>query len=364
MRSKAEGLGTVLRYVRDAAPCSRAEITAATGLNKTTVSSIVGELLDRRILREIGAGGRRIGRPTTLLMLDGSGHVGIGVQVGIGHLTAIAADLAGRRLLTWRQAYTTAERGPRQVVAHIARVVRHAAERVKTAEGRVVGLTVAMPGPVDSAGVVHGVPFLGWPHVELRSDLVRALDGPAYPVGVDNDAILGAVAEHRFGALAGASHLAYLAGPPGSGVGLIHGGVPLRGANGYGGAFAQPGIDAAAEFDALIGRPGTTREAAIQRLARQARAAEPATLAGLAEVGARLGRAVAVLADLLNPAVVLLGGDYARLAPWLLPTAGREFRERAVTPNADALKLAASTLGSEAPALGAAAVPLNVIERN
>jgi predicted NBD/HSP70 family sugar kinase len=343
-------------------------------LTKATVSSIVTELIGLRVLREIGANGRRVGRPATLLMIDGSAHLGIGVQVGVDRLTAVAVDLAGRRLFTWRQSYVNGDRSPRRVTAHIARVVRRAAAQVETARGRVVGLTVALPGPVDSAGVVHGVPMLGWPNVELRAELDRALDSPGYPVAVDNDATLGVIAEHRFGAFAGTAHMAFLAGPPGGGVGLIHEGVPLRGANGYGGVYGHRCVDrsgvttgrpaAVDEVDALIGAPGPAREVGIARLVRQARAGEPDTLAGLAEVGVRLGHAVALLADLLNPAVVLLGGDCARLAPWLLSAAEREFRERAATPNADALKLAASTLGPEAPALGAAALPLNAIERN
>ena len=366
--------GRVLEYVRTAAPCSRAQIAAATALNKTTVSGIVTELINVRVLREIGASGRRIGRPTRLLMVDGSAHVGIGVRMGVDHLTAVAVDLAGRRLFTWRQSYATEERSPRRVIAHIVRLVRRAATRVEAAEASVVGLTVAVPGLVDSTGAVHGVPALGWPRVELGVDLERALERPAFPVVVDSDATLGAIAEYRYGAVARTKHLAYLAGPPGGGVGVIHEGRPLRGANGYGGAFghrcadfgdpARAGcLDAAARLDALVGRPTGAREAAIQRLVRQARTGEPDTLAGLAEVGDRLGHAVAILVDLLNPAIVVLGGDYARLAPWLLSTAEGAFRERAATPNADAFKLVASTFGYEAPALGAAAVPLTAIER-
>jgi predicted NBD/HSP70 family sugar kinase len=351
VRSKADNLAAVLRYVRAAAPCSRAEIASSTGLNKATVSSIVTELLDRRVLREIGLSGRRVGRPATLLILDGSGHVGIGVQVGADRLTVVAVDLAGRRALTWRRSFTAAERGPRRMIAGITGLVRRAAARVAAAQGSVVGLTVAVPGPVDAAGVVHGVPVLGWPNVELRAGLEAALDRPGYPVRVDTDATLGAIAEHRYGTLAGTAHLAYLAGPPGDGVGVINGGVPLRGANGYGGAFGHP----CADF-----QPGLVD---IGRLARAAGAAEPDALTELDRAGTRLGHAVAVLADLLNPAVIVLGGHYARLAPWLLPAAEREFRQRAGTPNVDAVRLVASTLGYEAAAVGAAAVALHAIER-
>lgn len=214
----------VLRYVRSAAPCSRADIAASTGLNKGTVSRLVTELIERRVLREIGLTEHRIGRPATMLAIDGRGYIGIGVQVGIDHLTAVAVDLAGRRVLTWRRTSATAGRSPGRVIAEVAGLVRRAVARITAGGGTVVGLTVAMPGLVDAAGVVRGAPALGWAEVELRTSLERALGDPDYPIGVDNDATLGAIAEHRYGALAGTAHLAYLAGPPGGGVGVINDG--------------------------------------------------------------------------------------------------------------------------------------------
>src|SRR5690242_140606 len=69
---RATNLAVVLGYVRANAPCSRADIAASTGLNKATVSSLVGELIDRRLLRETGLTERRIGRPATMIVVDGA----------------------------------------------------------------------------------------------------------------------------------------------------------------------------------------------------------------------------------------------------------------------------------------------------
>src|SRR5262252_315786 len=102
---RATNLAVVLGYVRAHAPCSRADIAAATGLNKATVSSLVGELIGRRLLRETGLTERRIGRPATMIVLDGSPYAALGLSVSADHITVVAMDLAGEQLLSWRRAF-------------------------------------------------------------------------------------------------------------------------------------------------------------------------------------------------------------------------------------------------------------------
>ena len=102
---RATNLAVVLRFVRVNAPCSRADIAASTGLNKTTVSSLVGELIDRRLLRETGLTEHRIGRPATMIVMDGAPYAAIGLEVSTDYLSAAAMDLAGDRLLSWRRSY-------------------------------------------------------------------------------------------------------------------------------------------------------------------------------------------------------------------------------------------------------------------
>src|SRR6185436_7898713 len=101
---RATNLAVVLRHVRDHAPCSRADIAAVTGLNKATVSSLVADLIERRLVRESGLTERRIGRPATMLMLDGTSHAGLGVTLGAGQVTAVGLDLSGEQVLSWRRA--------------------------------------------------------------------------------------------------------------------------------------------------------------------------------------------------------------------------------------------------------------------
>ncbi|WP_416904832.1 MarR family transcriptional regulator [Micromonospora echinospora] len=109
---RATNRAVVLRYVRTHSPCSRADIAARTGLNKATVSSLVTELIERRLLRETGLTENRVGRPATMLVLDGEPYAALGMQVDADELVVVAVDLGGKRLLTWRRAFGTLDASP------------------------------------------------------------------------------------------------------------------------------------------------------------------------------------------------------------------------------------------------------------
>ncbi|WP_213455238.1 ROK family transcriptional regulator [Rhizomonospora bruguierae] len=376
---RTTNLAVVLRFVRQHAPCSRADIAASTGLNKATVSSLVADLIDRRLLRETGLTEHRIGRPATQLVLDGSPYAAVGMEVNAGHLTVIVVDLAGTRLLSWRRAFEPADATPGKAVSTVAALGRRALAKLHRDGRQILGLTVAVPGPIDATGTVVMSPSLGWEQVNLRDTLTGALGKPAFPVAIDNDATLAATAEYRYGPHAGTANLVYLAGQPGIGAGIIAAGRPLRGHRGYAGEIAHLQVNPAGSpcdcgrtgcltgytsVDAIIrrtiGEPVDDLEAAVDDLLRHARAGDAAVLAALEEAGHHLGAAVAALANLVDPEVVLLGGYLATLAPWLLPPAQHRLDHLAVGPGA--ARLLASTLGHDAAAMGAAAQVLDQVD--
>lgn len=383
---RATNLAVVLRHVRANAPCSRADIAAATGLNKATVSSLVADLIERRLLRETGLTENRIGRPATMLVLDGEPYAAIGVEVNADHLTAVAVDLAGTRLLTWRRAFAGRACPPSRAVAAVAALAGRAAARA-TRQGReVLGLTVGVPGLVDGAGVVRFAPNLGWRDLDLRGELTRALRGPAYAVEVDNDANLAVLAEHRNGPHAGTANLVYLAGDVGIGAGVVVDGRLLRGGRGFTGELGHVRIASDGPrcacgrrgcLEALVGIAALVRQALpetadepdvvdfapeLDEVVRRARAQDPTTLDALTRAGRRLGHAASILANLVNPEVIVLGGYFVPLAPWLMPDAESELTERTVAPHAGGARLVASTLGPAAAAMGGVARVLDDVD--
>lgn len=377
---RATNLAVVLRFVRGHAPCSRADIAASTGLNKATVSSLVADLIDRRLVKETGLTENRVGRPATMLVLDGSPYAAIGIEVNVDYLTAVAVDLSGEKLLSWRRSFPGAAGTAGQAMATVAGIVRRVVSRMVKEERQVLGLTVGVPGLIGTDGAVRVAPNLGWRDADLCGDLTKALRDPGFPVQVDNDANLAALAEHRFGPHAGTANLVYLTGEIGVGAGIILDGRLRRGGRGYSGEIGHIQIDPlGAEcrcgrlgcLEAVAGIGAVLEHAAVspaevetelEEVARLARAGDERTLAVLSAVGRNLGKGVALLANLLNPEVVILGGYYVPFAPWLLPAVEAEIAGRTIAPDAGGCRVVASTLGYGAAALGGAARVLDSVD--
>jgi predicted NBD/HSP70 family sugar kinase len=389
---RATNLAVVLRHVRTSSPCSRADIAAATGLNKATVSSLVADLIDRRLVRESGLTERRIGRPATMLVLDGRPYAAIGLEVDVDHLSAVAVDLAGEQLLSWRRSLTGGGPvpggpvSPGRAVSAAAALAGRAVNRL-TADGcQVLRLTVGVPGLVTADGTVRVAASFGWRDVDLRGDLVRALRNPGYEVAVENDANLAALAEYRYGAFAGTANLVYVTGEVGVGAGVIMDGRLVRGGLGFSGELGHVQIapdgppcvcgrhgclEALASPAAILARvlPDAARPAVaadlgpeIDEVVRRARQANRATLDVLTQVGRYLGQGLALVANLINPEVIALGGKFVPLAPWLLPAAEAELVARVLAPAGGGCRLVASAVGQGAAAIGGAARPLDELD--
>lgn len=378
---RTTNLAVVLGYVRAHAPCSRADIAASTGLNKATVSSLVSELMQRRLLRETGLTDGRIGRPATMIVMDGAPYAAVGLEVNTDHLAVVAIDLAGERLLSWRRAFSGRGAPANKSLATISALARRALARLHDDRRRVLGLTVGIAGLVDSQGAVRLASGLGWRDVPVREALLRALGEPGFPVTVDNDANLAVLAEHRYGPHAGTPNLVYLSGEAGVGGGIVADGRLLHGGRGYAGevghlpvvpdgppcACGRHGcLEAVASAGALVrqlaGGDPTDLEPEVADVVRRARAQEPQVLAALRETGRHLGYAAALLSNLVNPEVVILGGYYVPLAPWLLPPASDELAARTVAPEAGGCRLVASALDQDAAAVGGAALVLDGVD--
>lgn len=381
---RATNLMVVLRHVRAHQPCSRADIAAATGLTKATVSSLVADLIDRRLLRETGLTVNRIGRPATMLVLDGAAYAAIGLEVGADHLSAVSIDLAGERLLSWRRSFAGPSATPGRAISAIAALAHRAATRVAAQGRQVLGLTVGVPGLVDADGCVRLAPSLGWRDVDLRGELTRALRRPPYEVAVENDANLCALAEQRYGVEPGVSDLVFLTGQHDIGAGVIADGRLLRGHRGFGGELGHVQLDpggppcrcgrrgcfeAVAGVAAIIRRVVPDAEAdgplidfapEIDRVAMLARQQDPAALAALRQAGTHIGHALSLVAHLADPRVAVLGGYFAPLAPWLLPPAEAELTARATGPGG--CRLAVSALHDPAAAVGGAARSLDAVD--
>ncbi|HZW42568.1 MAG TPA: ROK family protein, partial [Agromyces sp.] len=245
-------LSKVLTLVHLEGPLSRARLTALTGLNRSTVASLAAELVSRGLaIEQPPDPTNRVGRPSPVIAADPR-VLAIAVNPEVDAITVAAVGLDGRIPVRERievDRLTT----PDETAALVASVRdRWAAGELRTASFAGVGL--AVPGLVRATdGLVRWAPHLEWRDVPIRSIVEEAT---GLPTAVGNDASLGAIAEHLFGAGRGVDDMVYLnGGASGIGGGLIVHGMPVGGAGGYAGEFGQnrPGIAPADDRRAAAG---------------------------------------------------------------------------------------------------------------
>lgn len=206
---------------------SRSELGPISGLTTQTISNIARRLIDKEFLREEQPVRAARGKPRIPLVVDGNGGCALGVHIDPARLTVVLLDLAGE-VKGCTQHRTPAARYPERVITLIADAAERLLRDAAVADGRVLGLGVAAPGPIDvTAGVVLDPPQMpDWRNVRLRADL-HARTG--LPVLLDKDVTAAATAELR--ASAGSSHdFVFLYLGSGVGAGVVLGDQVMRGA--------------------------------------------------------------------------------------------------------------------------------------
>ena len=364
---------------------SRVELAAATGLSAQTISNAVHRLLERGFVVEGDRLIRGRGKPRTMLLLRAESGYALGCHIDPVALTFALVDLSGR---TVDQSVMDTPAGPEAVVAALAVEVARMRERNGLALADVIGLGVAVPGPLDADGgrVVHPPWLEGWGSVPLL-DLVTAATGLPTQVEKDVTAALAAELWQRHHDLEGTALFAYL----GFGIGfaLAHRGEVLTGSSQNAGEVGHIIVDAdgpqcacgdrgclgvSISLEYLVGRavdagvlpPGTARatprelDCGMAALAAAAVAGDEAAVEILRRAARRVARGIMIVANLLDADRVIIGGANAeRLAPYLDAAAAAEFATRATMRELHAVGFDGSAVGSWVGAVGAASLVLD-----
>jgi predicted NBD/HSP70 family sugar kinase len=381
---RRHNLGVVLRHVAEHGPRSRATIALETGLNKTTVSSLVTELIGLDLLVERGLEQRgTVGRPGQVVELSDGGVVALGLEINVDYLAVRALDLTGGERDRRLDARDNRGVPEAEVLDRLAGLATESLDAVQAEGLRPVGATVAVPGLVDSAGgMLLVAPNLHWKDVAVADELHERLAGPPFPLAADNEANLAALAELWEGTARGLNDVLYVSGEIGVGAGIIVSGELFRGAQGFGGEFGHMTIDPTgrpcacgsrgcletlAGLEALLSGAGlepanvaktTGSGEPVATLASRARAGDERALAALREGGRWLGIGIASASNLLNFQAVVLGGFFAQLATWLASPIAHELETHVLAADWAIPRVLPSTLGPEAAVRGAAALSL------
>ncbi|GAA4182030.1 ROK family transcriptional regulator [Streptosporangium oxazolinicum] len=354
---RARNLGVVLGEVRRSGPITRAALAEITGLTKTTVSKMVGDLIEAGMVAESGAlrDGER-GRPGTAVALSGRRVAALGLEINVDYLSACVVDLTLAVRLRYTQAVDNRRASPVETLSHLEELAHRAVEEARGEGLSIAGSTLAVPGPVDG-GLVHAAPNLGWHDVRV-SDLL------GFPVELDNEANLAALGELWFGSVPG--DFLHVSGEIGVGAGLVVGGTLFRGARGLAGELGHVVVspdgpacrcggrgclEQYAGQDALLRAAGL---AGVPELLAHLQAGERGSLEACQRAGQALGVALTSAVHLMDPGTIVLGGVFAPLFPWIRDPAHETMTSRLGVMRRAVPELTVSRLGGDAATLGAA----------
>jgi predicted NBD/HSP70 family sugar kinase len=359
----------VLRLIWRERRISRAAIARRATLSRSTVSEVVSEILPTGLVAESGLGKSRGGRRPVLLEFQDDACVILGIEMGASHAAAALTDLRGN-VLVWEvreHPVRTDPVGTRALIGELAAACLKDGARERRP---LVGIGVAIPSPFDPAhpDQLSTIVLPAW---EGRLGLEGLSERFGVPLMVDNDANLGALAEHWWGAGRGVGDFAYIKLATGIGSGHIIRGEIYRGATGVAGEIGHTAIDPSGKpcicglrgcLVTMIGTPALLERAGdsfnIHDLEDAALNGDQVALQVAQEAAGHLGTVVAGLLNLLNPSMVVVGGDLVGLGELLLVPLRETALSRTLVSSVKAAEIRASELGPRSVAIGAATLVL------
>jgi predicted NBD/HSP70 family sugar kinase len=371
----------IVSLLRERGPMTRAQLARLSGMPKSTISVVVADLSADGVVQDRGQvqgpqSGR--GRPGTVVALDPASGAAIGVEFGFARVRVCLVDAA-------HQVVARADRpigvlyAPETAVQVGAELVAEMVRGSPVDEQRIVGVGLSFPlvgmqvASLDAGGSAFSGSHMrpGWEGVDITALLGDALP---YPVIADNDANCAARGEMLWGAGRNYRDVLFLKLHSGVGGALVLDGAVRPGRSGGAGEFGHMSLDtggplcrcgnrgcleAYVGLPALLGalQPWFPEPLTLARVLDLLDERHPACTRAVMDAAHHIGQAVGALCNAVNPEAVILGGALSRAGDVLLQETRRAFTQTCLAINAD-VHVTLAELGSDAGALGAAALPL------
>jgi predicted NBD/HSP70 family sugar kinase len=374
-RGSATSSGALLQLIIDGRATTRTELASITGLARSTVSQRLDPLVEQGLVRETGEGPSTGGRPPMVVAFNRDAGVVLAADLGATHARLGVADLGGEPLAEHSQELNIGE-GPERVLTIVQeRFGALLAESGKTSSD-VRGIGMGLPGPVEFAsGTPVSPPIMpGWNEYPVRAFFREHYDAPVF---VDNDVNIMALGEYSQVWRNTVRDLLYVKVGTGIGCGIICGGVLHRGAEGAAGDIGHIRLSGADDalcrcsnvgcVEAVAGGGALARR--LSELGYEARtpsdvvdlvlAGNPEAVRLVRTAGRQIGEILAGTVNLLNPAVIVIGGRIAAAQEQLLAGVREIVYQRSLPLATRHLQIVRSELGSRAGIMGAAVLVLD-----
>lgn len=364
----------VLQLIRREGRISRADIAKQTQLSRSTVSSIIADLIEDRLVTETGIGTSKGGRRPIILEFNYQANYILGLDVSRNSITAVITDLNARICARQHIPFNVND-GPAVGMPTIKHLINTMLKEAPVGRGKISAIGIGVPGPLDyRSGRTIAPPVMpGWDNVPIKDELSQAFN---LPVSIDNDANLAAMAEYRWGAGQGAQNMIYLyLSSAGVGAGLIIDSQMYRGTIGSAGEIGHTTLSVDADSPGGPNNAGSLEALASQpSLLNNARAAgligpgddietflalaetSPAAQELLAQQAHYMGVAIAGTVNLFNPDRVVVGGAIPETSKFFIERIQTTVAERALSIAVNNTVIVPGSLGRNVAALGAAAL--------
>ena len=368
---------------------SRAELARQMGLSRSAISTIINDFLASGLVHETASGPATAGRKPVMLEVSPDRGYVIGVDIGATHLSMILANLSANVVHELEVPFVIS-RSPDICLAEVDLQLRQMLGEAGLTMDQILMIGVGVPGPIaGKGGIVTAPPQMpGWDSYPIVVDLQNRWH---CPVCLNNDAELGALGEWAYGAGRAESTLVYIKVGTGVGAGLVLNNQMYRGVTGTAGEIGHLTIDDQGPL-CTCGKRGCLEAIAggwaIARKAREAVAAGKRTRLSsftpiesitakdvtaaarrgdlvaqqiLSQAGYSLGMAIAGLINLLNPAVVVVGGGVAQAGDLLLEPIRQMVKDRGLKAAVPAVRITDAVLGRRSIGMGAVVQALTIV---
>lgn len=368
---RATNRASIVDVLRRRGHATQADIIRSTGLSRSTVSSVLGELDARGLLTEqVDHDAPARGRRPTLIGLNRNAGLGIGIDIGARHLAVAIGDMS--RAVHGERWWTSADGsgfGVDALVARIRRTMREAQADPDLILG--AGVSVATPVP-PSRSAAQAPCLIGGVEAGLAAELADAL---GVPVTVENDAACGLLSELTWGGAVHAETVAYVKWSSRVGCGMGLNGTVFRGATGFAGEIGHLTIDRAGPTcwcgsrgclelycggDRILRRLDEfgCRVSDLDDVVAAVEAGDERAAAVVSDATTTLATGLAHLVHLVNPSRIVIGGQLSRLGERILRPLRDELRALSFVARDSGVQVETAQLGPRASLFGALAMVL------
>ncbi|WP_236792726.1 ROK family transcriptional regulator [Amycolatopsis sp. GM8] len=370
-----EGRGALFQLLRDGKPRTRAELSAETGLARSTIAERIESLLAIGLLRHAEKAGSTGGRPPSMFAFNPGARVVLAADIGATHVKLAVADLSGAIIEEQDHPLDIAS-GPEIVLDYVATAGLELLTKTGRSAKELAGIGVGLPGPVEHAsGRPVNPPIMpGWNEFDVRAYLVARL-GTEVAL-VDNDVNLMALGEYRTH-WPDKPNMMFVKVATGIGCGLISDGRLHRGSRGAAGDMGHVQVPRGVDVPCRCGNIGCleavasggaiaaqltelgTKAVGSKDVVELARGGSVPALRMLRQAGRDIGEVLATAVSLFNPSVIVVGGALSQAGEHLIAGVREVVYRRSLPLATEELRIVQSRGGHQAGVLGAAAMVID-----